>query len=122
MKIGEAIATVDRLRRNTYDQKEKIRWLSELDLRVKHKVLDTHQDNPAEDFAGYAEDEDPDTVLLVPAPYDEMYLRFLEAQIEYYDQQEDRYNNAMDLFDNAWSDYVRWYNRTHMPKGYQLKF
>lgn len=122
MTIREAIGEVDRLRKNTYAQKDKISWLSRLDLRVKHKVLDTHQGNPAADFAGYNEKTELDTQLLVPAPYDEMYLRYLEAQMEYYDQQEDRYNNAIDLFDSIWDDFVKWYNRNHMPLGQKLKF
>lgn len=122
MKIGEVIEQVDVLRRNHYGQKEKIGWLSQLDHRVKHKIIDTHEGADAVTFAGYDENTSLDTELLVPAPYDEMYLRYLVAQIEYCDQQEDRYNNAIDLFQSAWDDFACWYNRTHMPIGPRMRF
>lgn len=122
MTIEQVIAQVDKLRRNTYDRKEKIRWLSQVEMRVRHKIIDTHEGAPAEPFAGYDETTPRETVLLVPAPYDELYLRYLEAQMEYYDQQEERYNNAMDLFDAAWLEFAKWYNRNHMPLEQKLKY
>lgn len=122
MTIGEVIAQVDALRRNTYGEAEKIRWLSQLDQRVQRRIIDTHEAAEAVSFAGYDETTDQGTVLLVPAPYDEMYLHYLIAQIEYFDQQENRYNNANGLFESVWNDYACWYNRTHMPIGPRLKF
>lgn len=122
MTIGEAIARVDTLRRNTYGEAEKIRWLSQLDQRVWRRIIDTHEASEAVSFTGYDETTDQGTVLLVPAPYDEMYLHYLIAQIEYFDQQENRYNNANSLFESVWYDYACWYNRTHMPVGHRLKF
>lgn len=122
MTIAEIITQVDSLRRNTYEQKEKIRWLSQLDQRVKSRIIDTHEGGTDVTFTGYNEDTDTEAVLLVPAPYDEMYLHYLIAQIEYFDQQEGRYNNANSLFESVWNDYASWYNRTHMPIGSQLKF
>lgn len=122
MKLGEAIELVDRLRPNTYDRKDKIRWLSQLDMRVKTLVIDTHEGGDAVTFNGYNENTDLETVLLVPAPFEEVYERWLTAQIEYYDMQEDRYNNAMDLFNTVWEAFRCWYNRTHCPKGRNFKF
>ena len=122
MTIAEAIEQVDVLRRNHYGQKEKIAWLSRLDHRVKHKIIDTHEGGKDIAFDGYDENTSLDTEMLIPAPYDEMYLSYLVAQIEYYDQQEDRYNNAIDLFQSVWNDFAYWYNRTHMPLGSRLRF
>ena len=122
MKIGEVIARVDELRRNDIDKKEKVRWLSRVDWKVKHQLIDTHQGAEQVDFAGYNEHTSMDTTLLVPEPYDEMYEHYLISQIEYAHQQEDRYNNAKDLFDQAWDEFAGWYNSTHMPKPHKLKF
>lgn len=122
MKIGEVIARVDELRRNDIDKKEKVRWLSRLDWKVKHKLIDTHQGAAQVDFAGYNEHTSMDTDLLVPEPYDEMYEHYLIAQIEYAHQQEDRYNNAIDLFDQVWDEFAKWYIHTHKPIPIKLKF
>ena len=122
MTIREAISQVDANVGNTCTQKEKIGWLSTLDLRVKLLIIDTHEGAEEVIFHGYEENTDPDTVLLVPAPFDEIYLRHLEAQIYYRNQEEDRCNNATDAFNAVWTDFRNYYNRQHMPLGTRLRF
>ena len=123
MTIAEAISKVDALKPNTYTPEDKIDWLSTLDARVKIQIIDAHECRDHIFFYGYDE-HDEDTELLVPAPYDEMYLRWLEAMIDYHNSDDDRYNNAIKLFNNAYDGYKKHYTRTHMPisKGKQFIF
>ena len=122
MKIIEAINRIDALKHNTYTQSDKVRWLSTLDSMVKNHVIDTHE--VAEDvvFTGYDDNTDINTELLIPAPYDEAYLRWLEAQIDYHNGEYGRYNNALDMFSTFYDGYKADYNRTHMPKRTKLKY
>ena len=122
MTIREVIEQVDSTLANTYEQKQKIRWLSQLDQRVKVQIIDTHEGAEEIRFSGYEENTDPETVLLVPAPFDEMYLRWLEAQIHYANQEEDRCNNATDAFDVLYAKFRNYYNRQHMPLGHKLRY
>lgn len=115
MKIDEVINMVDALKPNAYTQEEKIRWLSNLDSRVKVQIMDAHEDNQHTDFKGYDDLTKLETELLVSEPYDEMYLRWLEAMIDYTNGDDDRYNNAIILFNNAYENYKRYYTRTHTP-------
>lgn len=115
MTIIEAINRIDALIFNTYKQPDKIEWLSRLDSMVKRLIIDTHQGAESTSFSGYTVDTPLDTVLLVPAPYDEMYLRFLEAQIHYHNGEYDKYNNAIILYNTEFEAYQSYYNRTHMP-------
>lgn len=114
MTIQKAISTVDALKPNTFTDERKVEWLSTLDGRIKSKILDNHEGEPVP-FTGYNEMTNRDTELLVPAPYDEMYLRWLEAQIDYYNGEEDRYNNAIILFESIYRDFKQHYTRTYMP-------
>ena len=77
---------------------------------------------PSLSVAKALENTDPDTKLLVPAPFDEIYLRYLEAQIHYRNQEEERCNNATDAYNELWAQFRNYYNRQHMPKGTRLKF
>ena len=115
MTIAEVISKVDALKPNTYTPEDKIDWLSTLDARVKSQIIDAHECNKPVLFDGYNSATDHETELLVPAPYDEMYLRWLEAQIDYYNGEDDRYNNAITLFNNAYEGFKKHYTRTHMP-------
>ena len=121
MKIIEAINGIDSLKHNTYSERDKVAWLSRLDAMVKKHIIDTHEGDEVT-FTGYDDSTDLQTELLVPAPYDEVYLRWMEAQIDYHNGEYDRYNNAMDMFHTAYEGYQNYYNRTHMPKGKKFKF
>jgi hypothetical protein len=114
MTIAEAISKVDALKPNTYEQSIKINWLSNLDARIKTQIIDAHKCKDHIFFYGYDEN-DMDTELLARTPYDEMYLRWLEAMIDYHNSDDDRYNNAIILFNNAYKGYKDYYTRTHMP-------
>ncbi len=122
MRLLEAIDQVDRNLNNTYKQNEKIEWISQLDQRVKLLIIDTHEGAENVTFNGYDENTDKDTMLLVPAPFDEIYLRWLESQIHYRNQEEDRCNNATDAFNVLWAEFRNYYNRQHMPLGTRLRF
>ena len=124
MTIAEAIAKVDSLKPNTYTPEDKVEWLSNLDARVKSQIIDAHERCDPFQFYGYDIDLDMETELLVPAPYDEMYLRWLEAMIDYHNGEDERYNNAITLFNNAFDGYKKCYTRNHMPlsKGNRFIF
>lgn len=120
MTIAEVISKVDALKPNNYTPEDKIDWLSTLDARVKTQILDTHHKHCGCGpilFYGYDGLVDMDTELLVPAPYDEMYLRWVEAMIDYHNSEDDRYNNAIMLFNNAYDGFKRHYTRTHVPRS-----
>ena len=122
MKIIEAINRIDDLKHNTYSQADKLRWLSTLDNMVKSHVIDTHEGAEEVSFTGYDESTDIQTELLMPAPYDEAYLRWMEAQIDYHNGEYSKYNNAVEAFNAVYDGYKAYYNRTHMPKGKKFKY
>lgn len=122
MKIREAIGTIDSLKHNTYTQSDKIAWLSRLDASIKKLIIDTHEGADEVAFTGYDDTTDLDTELLVPAPFEEIYLRWLEAQIDYTNGEYNKYNNSIMMYNTAFQAYRNYYNSTHMPLGKGFKF
>ena len=122
MTIIEIITDVDALKPNGLGQPYKVQWLSQLDARIKHDIIDTHDGGEDVSFSGYNAETPIGTELLVPHPYDDVYRYWLEAQIDYVNGEYTKYNNSMSMFNEAYSAYERHYNRTHMPKGNSLKF
>ena len=114
MKIIDAIKEIDSLKHNTYSQPIKLGWLSRLDYMVKKHIIDTHQGEEV-NFTGYNDSTDLQTELLVPAPYDEVYLRWMEAQIDYHNGEYDKYNNAIIMFNAAFEAYQKHYISAHKP-------
>ena len=119
MTILEAIHQIDSQRHNTCTQAQKTAWLSSLDAMVAKLILEPCN-GPAE-FAGYDDATSPDTPLLVPAPFDEVYRYWLEARIDYQNGEYSRYNNSNAMFDAAWQRYADYRNRT-APAGGSSRF
>lgn len=113
MTIMDAIDRTDAVKFNTYQNAEKIAWLSKLDGMIKKHIIDTHEGGGNISFSGYTDQTDKSTVLLAPAPYDEMYLRWLEAQIDLANGEYDKYNASILMFNAEYEAFEAWYNRTH---------
>lgn len=122
MTIMDAVYRIDELKPNSYSQSEKIKWLNTLDGIIKKEIIDTHDGGEDIVFNGYDENTELATKLLVDAPYDDVYLRWLEAQIDYSNGEYGKYNNSLTAYNDAYSLFQRYYNRTHMPKGNKFKF
>ncbi len=122
MTILEAIERVDSLRHNTFTQAEKIGWLAQVDALVTEELVHTYADHDDGLFQPYDAQTPLDCKLLVPPPYDELYLHYLEAQMDYYHGEYDRYNRSMGMYQSIWSSFINFYNRTHMPKGQRFRY
>ena len=122
MTIRQAIERIDSQKHNIYSQNDKIVWLSRVDALVKMLIIDAHEGGEEVLFEGYDDSTDPERELLVPAPFDELYLRWLEARMDYLNGEYDRYNNAMEMYQTLWDSYVNHYRRIHMPKGGEFRY
>ena len=103
--IEDIIAAVDSLYPNTYERKDKEKWINDVERRVQIEIVDTHE-NP---------DIKKENELYVTKPYTDVYVYYLEAQIDKHNTEYDRYSNHMSLFNSTYQDYAAYYNRTHMP-------
>ena len=117
MKINEAISRIDNLKPNDYSENNKIGWLSELDTQVKTEILDTYVGSENIIFEGYTEDTSKETKLLVPEPFSEMYIHYLNAKIDYYNGEFNKYNANISMFNTVFENFQAHYSRTHDSKG-----
>lgn len=122
MKLMEAIIAADDLIPNAYGIEEKIRWLSELDGKIKKEIIDTHEGYDLIPFDGYTTETDRETQLLADPPYDGMYLDYLQMKIDYYNGETSRYENSSAAFEAAYSDFNRYYNRTARPIRHKRRY
>lgn len=122
MTIIEAINEIDNLKPNDYTQSEKIKWLSKLDGQIKKEIIDTHINTENVIFNGYSDETPLDTELIVKDPYDDLYISWLESKIDYSNSEYIKYNNSITRFNNDYSAFLKYYNRTNMPKKNNIKY
>ena len=116
MTIMEALHRIDALKPNTYSNPEKIKWLSILDGIIYTNIISTHDGGENITFEGYEDDVDLTKPLLVPAPYDDIYIHWLEAQMDYTNGEYKRYNNTLIAYNTDYVAFEKHYNATHKPK------
>lgn len=142
MRIEECISTVDSTKPNQYSIADKVRWLSVLDATIIHDIIDMYEqpEPPAEkivileegeeipeeeteesgEFMGYTAD-DLTKELIVPFPYDELYVAYLKAKIDENNGEAARYNNSAATFNALMLNYEKFYNKTHTRKRIPFK-
>ena len=106
MTVQQAMAMADELRPNMIEDKTKAFWLYELDGRVAEMMEITP---PAFDFPKSHD-------LLLQAPYESVYVRYLTAMIDYYQGEMSLYDGDMTLFNAAMKDAAAAWRRGHKSK------
>ena len=139
MNIQECINRVDSVKPNQYSIDDKVRWLSYLDASIKKEIIERYEEPPQEketkiviiygdsstteetteettEFTGYSPDN-LDEKLVVPFPYDELYVAYLKAKIDEENGETAKYNNSAATFNGMLQDFHKAYHRGHMPKS-----
>ena len=114
MTVSEVIERVNGLKPNEYGSEEKIKWLRQLDEQIKQEIIDRHvlRDGESADLpSSYSALSE----LLVPAPYSEMYIHHLAAQIDYFNREYDGFNSTRAMFDACYSAFRNHFHATHRP-------
>ena len=112
MTINEAIARVDDLRDNTMAPNIKIAWLQMVDQQVYNEIIKGRVGADAVTLPDYSDDND-ERVLLVPPPYDMLYVYRLEAEICYKNQEIDRQANALTRYNELMDAFAKQYACEH---------
>ena len=127
MRLQQAMDRVDEMRPNMQDSALKIAWLSELDgliwneLIIRHAMTEAEYSHYPKDESGepkmpeYDIDTDPGQKLLVPAPYDNIYLYWLMAKIDEQTMEQEKFNNDRAMWNASWESFSDYWTRNHMP-------
>ena len=99
MTLQDCIDYVDSIEPNAYTNAQKTGWLNEVEGKVYTQLFLVQP---------YEFKQTPQTLAL-PAPYDRMYSRYLQAMIHYANGEYDRYANSMAMFNEVWAEASRWF-------------
>lgn len=109
--MNKVIERVDAVKVNVFDEESKFRWLAELDGMVARVVMQRNEP-PAYEYP-----RDMERELLIPAPWEGLYERWMEAKIDYHNREYNHYNNVILMFNEQFEEYKKAYIREHMPKS-----
>lgn len=115
--IKKIIERVDDLRPNAFSETTKLAWISELDGKIAADVMLMSIDDIRQ--LEYAYPEGLDKEPLVTYPHQELYVYWLQAQIDYANGEYNKYQNSMEMYNEYYGNFVRWFANTYEPaQGY----
>ncbi len=107
MTIHTCINLVDAMAPNGVEPLVKLRFLGEVEGKVKVELLG---ESP-EASIPFDETTAETTELCVPHPYDQLYWLYLMAMMDYVNGDTARYENGAALFNIAYQNYGKWLKR-----------
>lgn len=132
MTVAGIIQQYNAERPNSIDDELKVGWLRKVEQMIISEVITQHEHdledtselslnvvgsvlyiekagNLTEHIASFG----MDTELLVPEPYDDLYLFYLDQRIAYNNNDSRRYNAAVTQYNNALLTYQQYFNRSY---------
>lgn len=103
MTIQAIIDKVQEEKPNTFTTEKLLEFINEIESDVAEQIN--------VDFEDYTTD-DLDEELLVPAPYNRLYVSYLKAQIDYANEEYPSYQLNADQHLQDFTDFVNWIVRT----------
>jgi hypothetical protein len=92
---------------NGVESSVKLRLLGEIEGRVRVELLGGMPDGGCE----FTERTPAGTELIVPHPYDQMYLLYMMAMMDFLGGDTARYENSAALFNSLFQSYGKWLKR-----------
>lgn len=114
---------IDSIKPNAFSEEAKTAWINEIEGLVQTEVFLL----AIEDVVQYTWPENAAATLLAKPPHDKIYWVYLSAMVDFANGEYDKYQNTMQMFNQFFGEYMRWYARTYNPadgeaevKGYYL--
>lgn len=135
MTVAGLIEQYNTERPNQTPDDQKVAWLKKCEQMIINETLISHEHDlesektinlrvsgstliieSAGSFQQHIDGFDMDTTLLVPEPYDDLYIYYLDQRIAYNANDKMRYNAAKTQYNNALLTYQQYCNRSYITK------
>ena len=113
--VSSVITRVDDIKPNAFSNETKTQWLNEVEGMVQTEVFLW----ASEQIITYDYATNADTELLVQPPHDKLYWAYLTAMIDFANGEYNKYQNSMEMYNEYYRNFVRWFANTYKPaQGY----
>ncbi len=108
MTLSKIIEEFDSQRKNQVSLQQKLRWISQLDMKISSQIL---VPRGATGISGYDESTPLSTVALAPEEYSEIYTLYLNYMLDLMNGETVRSNNFGALFNRLYGEMHDYLNR-----------
>ena len=105
--MNSVIEELEEVKPNVVPDEIKYKWLANLDGRISIEVFGQKE------ATVYTLPDDADKTLMVSAPYDDIYVLYCSAMVDFYNREYENYNNAVMVFQESMGALKTWYIQNH---------
>lgn len=109
--LRQVIDFVEGIKPSAYSEEIKTEWINEIEGAIQSEIFLFGVD----DIVRYDWETCADHELLVRAPYHEVYYNYLYAKIDFANEEYERYQNSMEMFEESLSRFRKWYILNYRP-------
>lgn len=107
MTVNEVIAKVKDRKPNAYSEESLNDWLNECEAMVQRELLLT----VPEEIVQYEWPEDRDKDVILPKPYDALYVTYIIMMVQYVQEESVAYNNSLAMFNAQYQAAQSYFNK-----------
>jgi hypothetical protein len=115
MTASEVIARAKEVRQTSAGYSQFLKWINTIEGRIQVEIMGRKLD----EITTYTEQND-NTDLLIPMPYDEAYVLYLCAMIDFFNEEWDLYANDAEVFEKTFEDYKAAYLKSVPGAAHQI--
>lgn len=118
MTVNDAIQRVKDRKPNAYSDESLNDWLNECEAMVQREIMLVAPD----EIVQYAFPEDRDKELILPRPYDALYVTYIVMMIQYVQEEYGAYNNTNLMYQTQLQAAQSYYNKLNPnPPSIRIK-
>lgn len=123
MKLEKLIENIITIRGQQYDSEIITSWINEVEGQAIDEVFNRANEFDIE-FIPYDYKTDSDRELLIPDRFQDVYANYIYAKMDFLNQESERYNNDVVMYNAAYDSFSSWFMRNHKRKssGHFTKF
>lgn len=115
MTLGKLIEKIVEQKGQQYDTGILTDWVNEIEGQAVEEVINQADGNNIA-FVPYDYTQDVERTLRIPDRFQDVYLNYLYAKIDFGNQETERYNNDVAMYNASYEAYAAWFPREHRPK------
>ncbi len=115
MKLRDIVELATDSGSGQYDAYQITAWVNEIEGQVADEVIN-HAEGHEVEIRDLDYGVDPGREMLVPDRFRDVYLCYVRAKIDFMNQETERYNNDVAMFDAAYQSYAAWFRGKHRQK------
>lgn len=115
MKLGEIIEKILKEKGVQYGAGIITGWINEIEGQVIEDIANRSLDYDIK-FQLFDYQEDLGRELFIPDRFQDVYMNYVDAKINFINQETERYNNSVVMFNAAYDSYESWFRREHKQK------